>query len=254
MTGLAGKGILVTRPREQAEPLIERLQAAGAHPVPFPAIEIAPPQDPARLRQGMNRLPELDWLIFISPTAVARFFAEFGERTLPASIHIAAIGEGSARALRQRGVGEIVFPEGNADSESLLALPAMQAVRGQKIMIVRGEGGREVLAETLRARGAEVEYAECYRRRRPAADAAPLLAEFRRGAIDAITASSGEGVDNLFALLGEAGAGFLRDTPWFVPHARIAETARRLGVRQVAVSAAGDDALLTTLEEWFAHG
>jgi len=254
MSALAGKGILVTRPREQAEPLSGRLQAAGARAISFPAIEIAPPLDQARLDGLIDRLADFDWVVFISPTAVSRFFAALNERVLPAALRIAAVGEGSARGLQRRGVGEIVFPEGGADSEALLALPAMQAVQGKKILIVRGEGGRELLAETLRARGARVEYAECYRRLRPRADAAPILAEFRRGGIDAITATSSEGVGNLFALLGPEGAVFLRDTPWFVPHARIAEAARVLGARRVAVSAPRDDGLLTMLEDWFAHG
>lgn len=254
MGGLAGKGILVTRPREQAQALIDRLQAAGARPIVFPAIEIAPPQDVALLDQILNRLAGFDLLIFISPTAVSRFFLALGGRSLPTSSQVAAVGEGSARALQRRGVATIAHPEGGADSEALLTLPAMQAVTGQRILIVRGEGGRELLAETLRARGALVEYAECYRRLRPVADARPVLAEFERGGIDAVTATSGEGVRNLFALLGGAGEGRLRDTPWFVPHARIAETARKLGVRQVVVSAPRDDGLLTTLGEWFAHG
>lgn len=254
MSALAGKGILVTRPREQAEPLLARLQAVGARAIAFPAIEIAPPLDRARLDGLIDRLADFDWVIFISPTAVSRFYAALGERALPTVLRIAAVGEASARALQRRGVDGVVFPEDNADSEALLALPAMQAVQGQKILIVRGEGGREVLAETLRARSAQVEYAECYRRLRPAADGGPILAEFRRGGIDAITATSGEGVSNLFALLGPEGEGFLCDMPWFVPHVRIAAAARVLGAQRVAVSAPGDEGLLTTLEEWFAHG
>lgn len=254
MSPLAGKGILVTRPREQAQALVERLQAAGARPIAFPAIEIAPPQDAARLQQTLNRLSEFDWLIFISPTAVSRFFLVLDEQTLPNALRIAAVGEGTARALQGRGIDGVVHPEGRADSEALSALPAMQAVSEQRVLIVRGEGGREWLAETLRARGALVEYAECYRRQRPTADAAQLLAEFARHGVDAVTATSGEGVRNLFTLLGRVGERLLREVPWFVPHVRIAEAARELGVRNAVVAAPGDDGLLITLEEWFAHG
>lgn len=253
MGALAGKGILVTRPREQADGLIERLTAAGARPVSFPSIEIAPPQAPAQLQASLARLADFDWVIFVSPTAVARFFAALAGQAMPAALQVAAIGEASARALRQHSLRDIVFPEDSADSEGLLALPPMQAMHGQRALIVRGEGGRELLADTLRARGAEVEYAECYCRRRPEADTAPVLAAWRNGAIDAVTASSGEGVCNLFAMIGEAGAQFLRETPWFVSHARIAETAQALGVRHVTVSAPGEAGLLATMEEWFAH-
>ena len=253
MGALAGKGILVTRPREQADGLIERLTAIGARPLAFPSIEIAPPQDPARLQAVLVRLADFDWAVFVSPSAGACFFAALDGRALPATLRVATIGEASARALRRHGLSDIVFPEDGADSEGLLALPPMQAMQGQRVLIVRGEGGRELLADTLRARGAEVEYAECYRRRRPEADATPILLAWRNGAIDAVTASSGEGARNLFAMLGEAGAPFLRDTPWFVPHARIAEAAQALGVRHVTVSAPGEAGLLITLEEWFAH-
>lgn len=253
MSGLAGKGILVTRPREQAEGLVERLTASGARPVSFPSIEIVPPQDPVRLQAVLARLAEFDWLIFVSPTAVARFFAALAGQALPVDTRIATVGAASARALRRHGLADVLFPEDSADSESLLALPAMQAVRGRRMLIVRGEGGRELLADALRARAAEVEYAECYRRRRPQADVAPLLAAWRNGEIHAVTASSGEGVRNLFDMLGEAGACFLREAPWFVPHARIAEVAQALGVRCVTVSAPGDVGLLTTMEEWFAN-
>lgn len=254
MSSLAGKGILVTRPREQAQALVERLHAVGARPIMFPAIEIAPPQDTDRLQQTLNGLAEFDWLIFISPTAVSRFFLALGERSLPSSLHVAAVGEGSARALQDKGVDGIVHPEGKADSEALLALSAMQAMAGKKVLIVRGEGGRELLAETLRARGALVEYAECYRRLCPAADTAQLMDEFARNGVDAVTATSGEVVRNLFTLLGQAGEGPLRGMPWFVPHERIAEAARKLGVREIFITPPGDDGLLKTLEEWFTHG
>lgn len=255
MRSLAGKGILVTRPREQAAPLLERLQAAGARALLFPSIEIAPPNDPARLHEVIDRLAEFDWAIFISPSAVDMAWSVIESRLghWPAAVRIAAVGPGTARALRRQGIEQVRLPEQGADSEALLALPEFQQPIDRRVVIFRGEGGREHLAETLRRRGARVEYAECYRRRQPAADPSEILAAWRRGEVAAVSVTSGEGVRNLLALLGEAGRECLCATPMFVPHARIAEAARALGVRQVQVTATGDEGLLMSLNEWFAH-
>jgi uroporphyrinogen-III synthase len=95
-----------------------------------------------------------------------------------------------------------------------------------------------------------VEYAECYRRGKPALDAAPLLHRWARGEVQVVTVTSGESLHNLFELLGKLGQQWLKKTPLFVPHARIAETARSLGLEQVVVTAAGDEGLLTDLIAW----
>lgn len=255
MAALAGKGILVTRPREQAAPLLERLQAAGARTLLFPTIEIAPPGDPARLHAVVDRLAEFDWAVFISPSAVDMAWPVIQARLghWPAAVKIAAVGPGTARALRRQGIEQVRLPEQGADSEALLALPEFRQVAGRRVLIFRGEGGREHMAETLRGRGARVEYAECYRRRSPAADPTAILAAWRRGEIDAVSVTSAEGVRNLFALLGEAGRELLCATPMFVPHERIAEAACAFSVRRVQVTATGDEGLLMSLNEWFDH-
>ena len=118
-------------------------------------------------------------------------------------------------------------------------------------MIFRGAGGRELLASTLRARGATVEYAECYRRMRPATDVEPLIGEWSRGAVHAVTVSSGEALANFAALLGKAGHGFLAATPLFVPHARVGDEARLLGVGPVQVAGPADEEMLAALVAYF---
>ena len=120
------------------------------------------------------------------------------------------------------------------------------------MVIFRGEGGRELLGETLAARGAAVEYAECYRRGRPHADAAPLLARCARRELDAFTVTSSEGLANLHEMLGEAGRRCLEDTPLFAPHERIAAAARALGVRTVVLTGPGDEGLIAGLAAFFA--
>jgi uroporphyrinogen-III synthase len=139
-------------------------------------------------------------------------------------------------------------PQSSADSEALLSLPELRDVAGRRVLVFRGEGGREVLAAELTARGARVEYAECYRRERPSADARPLIEAWRRGEVHAVTAFSVEAVENLWTLL--AGAP-LAETPWFVPHARIADAVTRRAAREVLVAGPTEEGLIARLVAYF---
>jgi uroporphyrinogen-III synthase len=167
-------------------------------------------------------------------------------------LRAAAVGAGTAAALRARGVQQVLAPPAGGDSESLLALPAMQQVSGQRVLVFRGLSGRELLADTLRARGAHVEYVECYRRVRPAADPEPLRVRLRRGELNAVTAASGEALVNLLELAGAELALELVALPVFVTHANIGETAQRLGFRRVQVTPASDEGLLQGMMAFFA--
>lgn len=252
---LAGIGILVTRPREQAAGLVNELRQLGARPVLFPALAILPPGDPAALRGTLNRLDRFHLAIFISPTAAQRGMAAVGEiGAWPSALPVAAIGKGTARALHELGIKAVLEPESGADSEHLLAQPQLQDMTGKEVVIFRGEGGREMLADTLHARGARVVYAECYRRGMPdRADAPSILARHAAGEIRAVTAYSGETLDNLFKLLGAAGSALLRETPLFVPHTRIAEHARALGITTVIDCQANQGRLIPCLVKYFTH-
>ncbi len=252
---LAGRGILVTRPRAQAEALARLIREAGGEPLVFPAIEIRDLPDLGPILAKIDRLEEFDLAIFISPNAVHKALnlvqARRARRPWPSRLRVAAVGRGSRRELEQQGFAEVIAPAAHADSEALLALPELNAVAGKRIVIFRGDGGRELLGDTLAARGARVEYAECYRRARPAADSAPLLTAWARGAVHAVTVSSGEGLANLFDMLGKLGQQWLRATPLFVPHPRVAESAVRLGVREVLVAGASDAELVARLVAYF---
>jgi uroporphyrinogen-III synthase len=244
---LAGRTVLVTRPAHQAVALAQAIRAAGGEAFEFPALAIAA-VPPAALGAPLAQLAAADIVIFISPNA-----AQFGMAAIraagalsSASPRIFAVGRGTARVLAEQGVADIVTPPGQ-DSEALLALPQLQDVAGRRVVIVRGEGGRALLADTLVARGAEVTYLECYRRVRPEADSAPLRARWQAGGIDAVTVTSAETLHNLAALLGEAGAPLLARTPLFAPHEKIAEAARRFGIAQVIATPGGDAGLIN----WF---
>lgn len=241
-----GAGILVTRPARQAGALCRAIEAAGGRAIPFPTLEILDPAEPAAAHGLLREAGGFDLLIFVSANAVERA-APF----LPPGLQtpIAAVGDATARALRTRGLEPTLVPADRADSESLLVLPALQQVAGRRVLIVRGDGGRALLAETLTGRGAEVAHAVIYRRVIPAVDPAPLLADWE-SQVQAIVATSNDGLDNLLALLGPDGKRKALPTPLIVVSARMAAHAQRHGFTRVQVAgSAGDDAIVRALRD-----
>ncbi|MEW5943994.1 MAG: uroporphyrinogen-III synthase [Pseudomonadota bacterium] len=249
---LQGVGVLVTRPPHQARHLAQLIEAAGGRPILFPVLEILDAEDVRPLHALIDRLDEFDLAIFISPNAVNKAMNLIKARRdkLPERLKIAAVGRGSLKELKNFGIAEAMVPESRFDSEGLLELPELQVVAGKKIVIFRGDGGREVLGDTLVARGAHLEYAECYRRGKPGADAGALLHLWARGELNAVTVTSGESLHNLYDMVGKLGQQWLKKTPLFVPHERIAQLARELGLERVIVTASGDEGMAAGLIEW----
>lgn len=247
---LAGKTIVVTRPLAQAGPLAEAIAALGGEPLLFPLLEISPAADLQPLHEAAARIGDYALAVFISPNAVDYALPVIlSNGPWPAGLQPAAVGQGTVKTLLAQGIGGCVAPTERFDSEALLALPALAAERvaGRRIAIFRGDGGRELLADTLRERGATVDCIPCYRRSGPAGGLAPLLAAWRAGRLDALTVSSSEGLRYLVDLLDAEGFGFLAATPVFVPHARIAENARALGLGKVVLTAPADAGILDGL-------
>jgi uroporphyrinogen-III synthase len=246
---LAGIGVVVTRPAQQSAGLARRVEALGGTPILFPGLAIDALPTPAFDPAG------LDLAIFVSPNAVDCAVATIeAAGGLRAQTRIAALGPATAMHIEAAGLNrparEILLPHDGFDSEALLAcLPAPQ-VAGRRVAIFRGEGGRELLGETLRERGARVEFIETYRRSRPRAELDTLLPRWQSGEIRALLATSAEIVGNLFAMAGTA-AQFLRATPMFVPHPRVAAAAFHHGVQSLMVAGNGDEALAAGLETWF---
>ncbi|UCF75485.1 MAG: uroporphyrinogen-III synthase [Betaproteobacteria bacterium] len=250
---LTGKNIVVTRPARQARELAEMIRAAGGAATLFPVLEIRDVEDLKPLRDIIARLDEFDLAIFISPNAVNKAMNLItAHGTLPPALICAAIGRGGVKELARFGVTNAIAPSPRFDSEALLELPELQEMRGKRVVIFRGDGGRELLGDTLKLRGATVEYAECYRRGMPNLDAAPLLKAWARNELDAITVTSSEGLRNLYEMIGVLGRQWLRKTAVFVPHPRIAEVAHELGLTRVIVTAPADEGLLSALIEHFA--
>ena len=249
---LTGIGVVVTRPAHQAHHLAELIRLQGGKAILFPVLEILDASDLGPLYALIDRLDEFDLAIFISPNAVNKAMNLIkSRRELPASLKIAAIGRGSTKELKHFGVADIITPAARFDSENLLALPQLQEVSGKRIIIFRGDGGREVLGDNLMARGASIEYAECYRRSRPNADAAQLLRYWARDELNAVTVTSADGLHNLFDMVGKLGRQWLKKTPLFAPHERIALVASELGLEQVTVTPPGDEGLLRSIVQHF---
>ncbi|HEX7218412.1 MAG TPA: uroporphyrinogen-III synthase [Burkholderiales bacterium] len=234
---LKGRGVLVTRPGGRAANLARLVKQAGGRAFVFPAIEIEDLPPPAAL----GELERFDLAVFISPTAAGKVMERVG--AWPRALRAAAVGGGTRRELERHGVASVIAPQGQADSEALLALPEMQQVAGRHVVIFRGEGGREVLGEELRRRGARVEYAECYRRTRPAGPR-----HWDDAQVHAVTVSSSQGLANLFEILDPA---FLRARPLFVPHPRVAGSARAHEVREVVLAGPSDEQMLDALVAYF---
>ena len=249
---------MVTRPMHQAGELAAGIRAAGGNPVMFPVLEILDVKDQRPLLDLIARLDQFDLAIFISPNAVNKAMNLIREKraqgTLPPGLKVATIGQGGVRELAHFGVGEVIAPTERFDSEALLEMAELQQLKGKRVVIFRGEGGRELLGNTLVQRGATLEYAVCYRRSKPDTDAhavAALLQAWTRNELHAITVTSSEGLRNLFGMVGEFGQQWLKKTPVFVPHERIAQVARELGLTRVMVTAIGDEGLLSGLQEYF---
>ena len=150
---LKGKTIVVTRPIEQAKKLVALLENANATPILFPLIEITALADYTAFNAVLTQLPDIDLAIFISTNAVQNAMPRLVQQypILPKALQFAAIGPTTAAELQNYGVQHVIKPTERFDSEALLALPQMQQMSGKNVMIFRGVGGREVLADTLRS-------------------------------------------------------------------------------------------------------
>lgn len=253
---LGGLRVLVTRPAAQADRLVRAIETAGAQALRFPLLDILPPHDPAAAQAALARLPGSALAIITSVNVLAGLRAWLDAHGgWPAGVACAAIGGASARAARAAGITVDCTPGGAARSEDLLAEPLLAAgnVAGRRVVILRGEGGRTLLADELARRGAEVVVAELYRRDLPVdADAARLDGWLRARALDIVTVTSNESLTNLFDLLDARGRESLLSTPLLVVSPRGARLARDLGWKSVPVIAAGADAaaIVAALTDW----
>ncbi len=255
---LAGLGILVTRPAAQAEGLCAALETAGARVLRLPALLIEPLGQASGQRAAAGPLDHYQFVVFVSVNAVLHG-ACLLEGGLPRHTRVLAVGPATAQALADRGQSLAAPPGGHYDSESLLALDCLQQLQGQRVLVVRGEGGREHLAQSLRARGAQVTYADVYRRILPpttpllVAQVAEAEQALRRGELQVVTATSGELLDNTVRLFPAPAC--LAGVAWLAGSRRIGQRVRELGFAgDLIVAERPDDAgLVEALVFWHRH-
>jgi uroporphyrinogen-III synthase len=243
---LRGLSVIVTRPREQAEPLCTRIEQLGGEAIRLPSMAIAA-SEPAALA-----LTEFDWIIFLSANAVQHGRHHISKS---ATTRIAAIGTATAAALASAGIPADLVPAAGSSSETLLAHPEFAATAGTRILVVRGVGGRELLLQTLRERGAVIAVLEVYQRQLAVPDPAYLAeieSTWQEGGTWVATATSVEALENLARLLSAAGRKLLQATTLVVASSRIESAAQALGLQGEILLAPGADDLATigTLERW----
>ena len=252
-----GKGVVITRPRAQAEPLAQRFAGLGVAAQVFPLLDIQTLPDESALISALSRLTDYALVAFVSPNAIDAAFKHL--KTWPSGVIAAVVGEGSRLALASHGVTEanasIAFPTDphRTDSETLLEVLDLPALKGRKALIIRAETGRELLADRLRDAGVVVEQVAAYRRGAPPLDAA------RRAALLDLIANDHDWVitssealrhlhDQVLQVAGARGWDAVRAQQLIVPHQRIAETAHSLGFVRVTQTASGDEALLAAIQ------
>jgi uroporphyrinogen-III synthase len=249
--------VVITRPRAQGEALAREVAALGREAVLLPLLEISPLPDQTALRETLAGLEDYALVAFVSPNAIDAAFAHID--AWPAGVAIAVLGEGSRAALLRHGLDEsraTIYcpPEGDAsDSEHLLRALDLGQLAGRRVLIVRGESGRELMAEGFAAAGAQVGTVAAYRRAVPALT--PALGATLRGLLDESNdwvITSSEALRGLHALAGQLdaarGVASLQQQHLIVPHARIADTARALGLSRLTLTGPGDAGVLAALQ------
>jgi len=249
---LHGLRVLVTRPPAQAEGLCRAIEAAGGHALRQPLLDIEAPSDPELARERLAAASEAGLAIFTSANAVA--WAMRLEPDWSPAGRLAAVGRATAEAMAAHDLGPVLVPERDYSSEGLLQRPELAGPIVGRAALITGEGGRRLLADTLRERGAQMIEAAVYRRVRvpvPRHRLSAVLAES-----DVLVVTSGEALSHLVAITPPALAGSLYARQLVVPSERVLQLARRLGFQRhpLRPDRMDDAALVAALERWLAAG
>ncbi len=247
--------ILVTRPEHQAEQLCRLIERQGWQAIRFPTLEIVAVENSAIIEQ-LENLGRYQWLIFISANAVNfALKANNGKIENFKEIPIAAVGKATEIALITAGLSVDLIPETHFSTEGLLATAEMNRVKGQDLLIIRGQGGREALANCLRERGAKVEYMEVYVREKPVYNDLAALDLIKCGKLQLITITSGDALKNLLAMINKKVHEDLFLVPLVVISNRIKKLANTLGFKHIAVTKKpSDDAIIEAMRTQLTNG
>lgn len=249
--------VVITRPQSQAESLAARLRDSGCDVRIFPLLDIQPLPDPSQLKACLNKLTDYSMVAFVSPNAIDAAFAHLSH--WPKEVAAAVVGEGSRLALAKHGVTDetatVLSPVDTqrTDSETLLEVLDLPSLSSKKVLIIRAETGRELLADRLREAGIKVEQVAAYRRSSPVLDSQRCLEleHLIKSDADWIITSS-EALRNLKndveQVAGISGWKQILQARVIVPHVRIAETAKNMGFERVILTASGDEALIGAIQ------
>jgi len=245
--------VMITRPAHQAGVLAQKVKAAGGETFLFPTLEIITPELSQQNKETIQRINQFDIIIFISPNAVKHGLKHIQTNTnLSENILLATIGQGSAKTLKTKlGKQPDIVPTENFNSEGLLATSAMQDVTDKHILIIRGNGGREHLKQTLQQRGASVEYLNVYKRIKPATSTIDLEQYLQNNQIAAIVITSAESLKNLLELTPKNITPQLLQVPLLLINQRLINIAKEAGFSQklYVATEASDNAIIESLKE-----
>jgi len=228
--------VLVTRPAHQSDKLCHLIELQGGVPIRFPTLDIVAVEN-SRIGQQLADINKWDWLIFISTNAVNfALLANNGKIDAFKACAIAAVGKSTAERLKSVGLNVDLVPDVQFNTEGLLAKAELQQLKGKKCLIVRGVGGREALANSLRERGAMVEYMEVYARETPKLDCSDVKSMLKQQTLHAITITSGDALKNLIEMIGAELANKLTAVPVVVISNRIKKLAEQSGFKTIAVT------------------
>ncbi|MCF7981808.1 MAG: uroporphyrinogen-III synthase [Pseudomonadales bacterium] len=248
MAEMKGRSILVTRPRHQAQQLLSELGQLGATALELPVIEIQSVELTPADKQKIMDLDRYDVLILVSVNAVNLGIPQIDQYwpQIPPHIHWYAVGRATADALATFGIVAQISDKG-ADSEALLALPTLQQLSGQRVLLLKGMGGRELMAQTLQARGAVVESVSLYRREKIVYHKAQILQRLGEQLPDIIVVTSVAILESMHAQLLPCYRN-LFGVNLVVASKRIAQAAKKLGYQNVVIAnGASDQAVIDAL-------
>ena len=261
---LSGLHILITRPAAQALPWASQLENLGAKTSRQAMLEICPLSDTTSIQAAKNKIMNLDEytkIIFVSQNAVNYGVAEIDKYwpQLPSNVDFFAVGASTAKLLADKLYdfgSNVHYPKHAMNSEALLALDSLKSVAGDKILIVRGCGGRTHLSLKLEARGALVDYCEVYERQRPKNIDIGVVAALKKSELTAVVSvHSGETLDNLYKLIQTYSDTetlyWMQQTPLLIPGHRVAQIAKDLAFKHIIVAEnATHESMIEALYDW----
>ena len=248
---LSGKKIWVTRPAHQSAKLCQMIKAREGAPLKLPTMVIRPARKEVRSSENSRLLPSADVVVFISKNAVIHTRDLFPRMVdMLQDKTVLAVGQATAECLLALGLKRVEYVRGGGATEALLQLPVLSGskIRDKRILIIRGQSGREALRDRLQTLGAAVDYLEVYRREKPDISQADMEKIWHDERPDAVIITSLTGLDNLVEMTPTTERARLYETAMIVMSERIKQHALETGFTRIAVAADNSDAgLVDTL-------